>query len=150
MNNITKLLLATALSCVCTLANAEVIHVFSCKMKEGKTAADLQAVSSAWLAAAKKLPGNEKLEVWHNFPLAANVGDGEFSFVTITPDFQAWGKATEAYFGAGMEETDQAWDEVAYCSGSSLWASEQVKQNLKRGGYCHIKKSGVNDLPNLN
>jgi hypothetical protein len=127
MNNIIRLLTATALSCACTLANADVIQVWNCKMHDGKTAADLQAVSSAWLAAAKQLPGNEKLEVWHNFPVAANVGDGGFSFVTITPDFQAWGKATEAYPGSGAEETDQAWEEVASCSGNSLWASEQVK-----------------------
>ena len=69
MNNTVRLLTAMALSCACTLANADVIQVWNCKMNEGKTVADLQAASSAWLAAAKKQPGNEKLEVWHNFPV---------------------------------------------------------------------------------
>ena len=127
MNNTIKLLTAAALSCACTLASADVIQVWICKMNDGKTADDLQAASSAWLATAKKLPGNEKVEAWHNFPVAANVGDGGFSFVTISPDFKAWGEAAEAYSGSDTEKADQAWGEVASCSGSSLWASEQVK-----------------------
>ena len=127
MNNTVRLLTAMALSCACTLANADVIQVWNCEINEGKTVADLRATSSAWLAAAKKLPGNEKLEAWHNFPVAANIGDGGFSFVTITPDFKAWGNATEAYPGSDTEKADQTWGEVASCSGSSLWAAEQVK-----------------------
>jgi len=127
MNYFIKPLITTALLSACALVNADVMQVFNCKMKEGKAATELQAVSSAWLAAAKKLPGNEKLELWLRFPVAANVGDGEFSFVTRTPDFKDWGAATEAYSSSGMEETDQALDEVAYCSGSSLWLSEEVK-----------------------
>jgi hypothetical protein len=127
MNITVRLLTALALSCTFTLANADVVQVWDCKMQEGKTGADLDAASSVWLAAAKKLPGNSKLEAWHNFPIAANTGDGGFSFVTITPDFKAWGKATEAYGGSSAAKADQAWEEVASCSGSSLWASEQVK-----------------------
>jgi hypothetical protein len=127
MNITVRLLTALALSCTFTLANADVVQVWDCKLQEGKTNANLEAASSVWLAAAKKLPGNDKLEAWHNFPVAANAGDGDFSFVTITPDFKAWGEATEAYPGSSTDKADQAWAEVASCSGSSLWSSEQVK-----------------------
>jgi hypothetical protein len=127
MNNILRLLAATVLLCVCTSASADVIQVWSCQLQEGKTATDLQAVSSAWLAAARKLPGNEKLEAMQNFPVAAKVADGGFTFVTVTSDFKAWGKAAEAYPGSGAEKADLAWAEVASCNGSSLWASEQIK-----------------------
>lgn len=127
MNVTIRLLTATALSCTFTMAQADVIQAWDCKMRTGKTAADLQAVSSGWLAAAKKLPGNEKLEVIHNFPVAANAGEGGFLFITITPDFKSWGSAAAAYPEPGVEKANQAWDAVASCSGSSLWASEQVK-----------------------
>jgi len=59
--------------------------------------------------------------------VVANSPSGTFSFVTITPDIKAWGKATQAYYGSFEEKVDQAWSEVASCSGNSLWYSEQVK-----------------------
>ena len=71
MNNTLRLLTAMALSCTFSLANADVVQVWNCKLQEGKTNDDLQAASSVWLAAAKKLPGNEKLEAWHNFPVSS-------------------------------------------------------------------------------
>ena len=125
---ITKMLLtATALSWTFTLAHADIIEVWNCKLLDGKTSSDLQAASSAWLAAAKQLPGNKKIEVWHNYPVVANTPSRSFSFVTITTDIKAWGTAGQAYPGSAVEKADQAWTDVASCSGNSLWYSEQVK-----------------------
>lgn len=127
MKKMTKLLIAAVLAGSFTLANADVVQVWKCQMNEGKTGAELDAASSAWMAAAKAHPGGEGIEAYHNFPIAAQAGDGAFLFVVIQSDFEAWGKATEAYPGSAVAAADEAWSEVATCSGSSLWASEQVE-----------------------
>ena len=110
-----------------TAANAGVVQVWECTLKEGKTASDVTKVSSAWLAAAKGMNGGEKMEVYHEFPLAAEAGSGRFNFVMILPDPESWGVFMGGYQGSAASKSDQEWDEVAGCSGSSLWNSVQVK-----------------------
>jgi hypothetical protein len=122
-----KLLIAMVLSISFQLAHADVIQIWNCKLQEGKTDADLAAATRTWLAASKKLPGNKKLEVRHNFPVVAGVGDGAFTFVTISPNFEDWGKAAQAYPGSESQKQDEAWAEIASCHGSSLWASEIIE-----------------------
>ena len=73
------------------------------------------------------MAGGEEVEAFYEYPVAANTGGGGFNFVVITPDFEAWGKQTEAYPGSAAEKADEAWGEVAECKGSSLWASEKVE-----------------------
>ena len=126
MKKITNILLFALLAGSCSLANAAAVHVWTCKLNDGKTTDDLDAVSSAWVAATKSMKGGEKIEAFHEFPVAATVGDG-FNFVVITPNFEDWGKVTQAYPGSASEKADEAWGEVATCSGSSLWASAKIE-----------------------
>ena len=127
MKSITRILLAALFAGSFSLANAATVQVWECQLNDGKTFDDLQAVSSAWLAATKGMEGGEGIEAFHNYPVAAYAGDGGFTFVVIMPDFEAWGKLTEAYPGSASEKADEAWGEVAKCKGSSLWASEKIK-----------------------
>ena len=90
-------------------ANAEnIVQLWSCKLNDGKTSADLVAVSSAWLKAAKSMEGGEDAKAYLEFPMVANAGDGDFTFVLVVPDTAAWG-------------------EVASCSSSSLWESAEIE-----------------------
>jgi len=127
MKTITKLFMAVALLCSSTLATADVVQVWRCQLNDSKTTADLDAVSKAWLAAVKGMEGNEGLEAYHNFPIAADAGDGQFLFVTIDSDFSTWGAQVDAYPGSAADEADEAWGEVASCSGSSLWVSQKIE-----------------------
>lgn len=127
MKSITRILLAALFAGTFSLANADTVEVWECQLNDGKTFDDLQAVSSAWLAATKGMEGGEGIKAYHNFPVAAYAGDGGFNFVTIMPDFEVWGKLTKAYPGSASQKADEAWSEVASCKGNSLWASEEIK-----------------------
>ena len=127
MKTISRILFVALFAGSFSLANAAAVQVWECQLNDGKTLEDLQAVSSAWLAATKGMEGGEGIEAFHEYPVAANAGDGRFNFVVITPNFVDWGKLTEAYPGSASEKADEAWSEVASCTGNSLWASEKIE-----------------------
>ncbi len=127
MKTITRILLVALFAGSMSLANAAAVHVWECSLNDGKTLDDLRGVSSAWLAATKSMAGGEEVKAFHEFPVAANTGGDGFNFVMITPDFEAWGKLTEAYPGSAAQKADEAWGEVAECEGSSLWSSEEIE-----------------------
>ena len=54
MKSITRILLIALFAGTFSLANADTVQVWECQLNDGKTFDDLQAVSSAWLAATKK------------------------------------------------------------------------------------------------
>jgi hypothetical protein len=105
-----------------------VLHIWECDLNEGMTNADAVTASAAWLAAAKKVPSGEELEVYVDFPIAAAAGDGRFNFVMAVADEATWG----AWYGAeaadsGMADANAAWSEVASCSSSSMWYSVEIE-----------------------
>jgi len=127
VKTITRILCLALFAVSFSLANASAVQVWECSLKEGKTFDDLQGLSSAWLAATRSMEGGEKVEAYMNFSLVGNSDDGDFNFVVITPGFDAWGKLTEAYPGSAAQKADEAWSEVADCTGNTLWASERIE-----------------------
>jgi len=128
MNLMTKTILATFMLGSFSIANADVVQVWQCNLHDGKTATDVMKASSAWLAAHKNLKGGDELRVYHEFPLAANVGDGSFNFVMILPNVETWGVLMGGHEeGSPASETDNAWSEVVSCKGSTLWESVKVE-----------------------
>jgi len=108
-------------------AFADVMEVMNCKFNDDKTGADLVAVSSAWLKAAKSMEGGEDLEVYLNFPLVADTEDGEFLFIVVFADTKTYGVFMNGYSNSPAGEADEAWYEVATCSGNSLWNSFEIE-----------------------
>ena len=108
-------------------ADASVVQVWKCAAHEGKTDADIEKASSAWLAAAKTMKGGENLEVYHSYPMAANAGAGGFEFIMIAPDPATWGVFWNEYEGSAASKADAAWNSVASCSESSLWNSKLIE-----------------------
>ncbi len=104
-----------------------VVQLWNCKINDDKTTADLVAVSEAWLKAAKSMKGGEELEVYLDFPIAAQAGDGDFTFVMVIGDTKLWGVFNDGYPDSPAGEADEAWAEVATCSGSSIWASVPIE-----------------------
>jgi hypothetical protein len=107
-------------------ANAEVVQVWTCTLKDGKSNADLAKVSSDWLAAVRGMKGGAEINVYHEFPLAATPGADGFNFIMEAPDPEAWGALMGGYNGSAAAKADDAWDQVASCSGSSLWNSVKI------------------------
>ena len=87
MKSITRILFFALFMGSFSLANAAAVQIWECELNDGKTSDDLQAVSSAWLAATKSMEGGEGIEAFHEFPVAANVSGDRFNFVVITPGF---------------------------------------------------------------
>jgi hypothetical protein len=127
MKNMTKTIIGALLLGAFNYANADVVQVWECTLHDGKTGAELEKVSSAWLAAAKGMKGGSELKVYHEMPLAANAGEGGFNFVLTAPDAAIWGTFWNGYGGSAASKADEDWDKVADCSGSSLWNSAEVK-----------------------
>jgi len=126
MKNITKWILVPLLLGSFSAANADVVQVWTCTLKEGKTDAELAKVSSDWLAAVKGTKGGAEMKAYNEFPMAATTGPGGFNFVMVAPDPEAWGVFMGGYDGSAASKADEAWNQVASCSGSSLWNSTKV------------------------
>jgi hypothetical protein len=104
-----------------------IVQLWSCKINDGKTEDDLVAASSAWLKAAKTNEGGEDIEAFLEFPIAADNGDDDFTFVLVVADTKVWGAFNHDYFDSPAGEAEEAWGEVATCSASSLWASVEIE-----------------------
>ena len=90
-------------------------------------ASAFHTAQEAWLAAVHSMEAGADIEAYHNYPVAADAGDGKFLFVEIVPDFIAWGKMAEAYPDSAAAKADEAWGDVATCEASSLWASVKIE-----------------------
>jgi len=104
-----------------------ILQLWSCKLNDGKTGADVIAASSAWLKAAKTNEGGEDIEVFVDFPIAADAGDDDFTFVLVVADTKTWGVFNQDYLDSPAGEAEEAWSEVATCSVSSLWESVEIE-----------------------
>ena len=127
-STILKITIISILMTVAITVHAEsAVQIWTCKLKDGKTPQDAEAVSSAWLKAAKGMKGGEKMKVFLEYPVAANVGDGAFTFVLVTPSFDEWGAFNGAYEGSAAAKADEDFGDVATCTSSYLWASVEVE-----------------------
>jgi hypothetical protein len=104
-----------------------IVQLWSCKLNDGKTGADVVAASSVWLKAAKTNEGGEDIEAFVEFPIAADAGDDDFTFVLVVADTKTWGVFNHDYLDSPAGEAEEAWGEVATCSASSLWYSTEIE-----------------------
>jgi len=105
-----------------------ILHIWTCKVNDGMTGDNVTTASIAWLEAARTVEGGEDMSVYLDVPIAANMGDGGFNFVMSLPDEKTWG----AWYGNEaasdvMGAANDAWNEVATCSSSSLWYSNELE-----------------------
>ena len=108
-------------------ALADVRDVWNCQLNDDKTPADLVAASSVWLKAAKSNEGGEDVEAFLEFPIAADTGAEDFLFVVVFADMKTWGVFNHDYSNSPAGEAEEAWGEVATCTGASDWASVEIE-----------------------
>jgi hypothetical protein len=98
-----------------------IVNAFTCKVKEGKTVADVQAVNSKWL---KWVRANvsDKIE---SAVGTAVVGDqGTFLFADTYPDLNTWAATQTALDSDAANDLDNMFDDVSECSQNRLWKFE--------------------------
>ena len=123
--------LLVALSAVTLLfssavSSASILHIWTCSLIGEHTTEDLERVSADWLEAARSMDGGADLRVYIDYPMAANAGFDDFSWVLEAPDAATWGVFMNGYDSSAAEEADEAWEEVATCSSSAIWNSTEV------------------------
>jgi len=94
-------------------------EVWQCKVKDGKTLEDVQAVNSKWL---KWMHENVDKKV-SSAVLTTVVGDlTGFIFVDSYPSLDAWSKGKGAQDGnEEMDALDAEFNSVSDCSDNRLW-----------------------------
>ena len=126
MKTIVRLTLVTLLLLIAAPAYSasglQALQIYVCEFNDDATAEDVMAMASAWLKAAKTLPGGKNMQAFIRFPVAEGKGDeGDFRFVISTPTFAEWGQFTDAYEGSAAAKVDDEWDNLSDCGESSLW-----------------------------
>ena len=125
MRKFMTVVMASILLCVGGVAIADpVSEVWTCELKEGKTAEDAQAINSKWLAWARKVAGSD--EVTSSLATAI-VGDTGFLWVDTFPDLVTWAKVNEATSSEEYAPLGEAFNELQTCSGNRLWSSAATK-----------------------
>lgn len=102
-----------------------VVDVWTCTLKEGKTAEDSQAAGKMWVAVVRKITGNNEItSSW----ASAIIGDAAtFRWFDTYPSLEAYAAAQTA-----IENSEEygpaaaALDETQTCSGNQLFSSVVV------------------------
>jgi len=102
------------------------VQLWTCELNDGKTRAELMDISVTWLKAAQSMDGGADFEAYLEYPLASD-DLSVFTFVLIASDAKSWGAFSDAYEGSAAEKADETWEDVADCSGSSLWESVKIE-----------------------
>jgi hypothetical protein len=128
MNKIVGLMLVFMLMIVAAPAySAEVIQIIDCQIFEDSTEESIKAVTTEWRDAANKMKGGEKLEVHLRYPIVAQMGSNDFSFIITIPSLEEWGVFTGGYTGSALPAIDDKMDKLCTCPDSSLWEVEALE-----------------------
>jgi uncharacterized protein affecting Mg2+/Co2+ transport len=101
-----------------------VVFVYTCKLKEGKTQEELQAVNSKWLKWVRT-NANENIE---SAVGTAVVGEQNmFLFADTYPDLNTWAATQTALDSDKGKELENLFEDVSECSESRLWKFEPTK-----------------------
>jgi len=104
----------------------EAVQMWRCEMDDDATEAQVEALASEWLKAAKKTEGGENLEAYVYFPVAVNAtGEMDFMWIVVAPSFEEWGKFWDNYADSEAAEAEN--HDLVVCPDSVVWESVKVK-----------------------
>lgn len=126
MKKVITIMLASLLLSVSGFALADpVTEVWTCTLNEGNTAEEVQAIGKKWVAAVRKITGNDEITSSY---VTSVVGDtGNFLWVDTYPSLEVWAAAQTAI--ADSEEyapVGEALNEAETCSGNRLYSGVVV------------------------
>ena len=106
----------------------QAIQIFVCEFNEEATGEQMFAMASAWLKAARGMPGGKEMDAFIRYPIAEGpLGEGDFRFVIAFPTFADWGAFTDAYEGSAAAKVDDEMDNLADCGDSTMWEGQFVE-----------------------
>jgi hypothetical protein len=102
-----------------------VTEVWTCTLKEGKSAEDAHAAGKKWTAIARKLSGSDEITSSY---VTSVVGDAEgFMWVDTYPSLEVWAAAQAAFASSDeFAPIAAALDEAETCSGNRLYSEKVV------------------------
>ena len=102
----------------------EVAEVYNCKLMDGKTIADAQAVNSKWLAWMR----TNVSEAIRSTAATAIVGDANgFLYFVTYPDLATWTAGKTALDSDEGRKIESGFDDVMECSGNRLWRLQHAE-----------------------
>lgn len=102
-----------------------VAESWMCKLKDGKSIEDVQAINSKWL---KWVNDHNEKGVVRSAVGTAIVGNTEiFMFVDTYPDLATWAAVKQLLDSDEGNEMDGMFNETSECSSNRLWNMQETK-----------------------
>lgn len=102
-------------------------HILTCEQDDETSDEKVEAMAAEWFKAAKAIKGGENLELYMNFPVAANVGEVDLAMIIIAPSFAEWGDFMDNYPGSAAEGIDNKYEDDIDCGNGTLWESVKIE-----------------------
>ena len=113
--------LLTPALCLAEAGDTQVVEVWNCTLKEGKTAADVEAHNAKWLKFVRQTSS-----AVDSYGMESMVGDaGTFVFADVYPDLAAWGAVKTALDSDAGRALEQGFGELLDCTANRLYKSTQ-------------------------
>ena len=113
-------------------------QVWTCTIQAGHTLDEVRSAGTAWLKAARSMPGGEELQLVIRWPIAVPESAELFQFVIRAASLQTWGTFYDGYHpDSPAGKADEVFASIATCSGSTLWESIEigVEPRIDRTGH---------------
>ena len=123
----TRAVIAVLLLAFATPAFSAASYFMKCEQDDDFSNKDLATFFSKWKAAAMTIDGVSRIEVALHFPVAAQMGEIDFTINIVTPSLTEWATLMEGYEGSAAQALNPEWDEMASCPDSALFTSIRVE-----------------------
>ena len=128
MKLLIKLVIVSMLMAIAAPAySGSVSQFFKCEQDDDASEKDLIDSVSKWLAIAKTTKGGENFRASLHFPIAAAMGETDFSLVISAPSAAEWGTFIDNTGGSEFDAVNAEFDELAACPDSALIKSVAVE-----------------------
>lgn len=102
-------------------------HIYLCTQDEDVTDDQVETIAAEWLEAARKVEGGKDLELYLNFPVAAQAGEVDFAMMLTAPGFAEWGEFMDNYPDSAAADIDDNYEDEIRCGDATLWESMKVE-----------------------
>jgi hypothetical protein len=109
----------------------EIVELFGCVLKDGKSMADFDAAASAWQKDMEKIDGVKNYFAAVLVPYRAK-SDYDLVWLGLNPNLNDWAKAAAIDYTALGKATQARWDSVATCD-SGLYFGSTLYEGLAEG-----------------
>lgn len=108
--------------CLADNHDTAIVEMWKCKLKDGKSMEDVQAVNKRWLAMTRKVAGTDEV---NSYSLQTIVGDlTMFGFADAYPDMATYAKVKAAEDTEEGEAIEAEFNDLMECTDNRLYRSK--------------------------